>query len=80
MLTLRKFLDAGYAILVEEYQRLGIDLLTAVEKLGSFAAGRPDPGDELQTEAPPPPTQGVVAQNQASMAELQKMMAGVARA
>ena len=79
MLTLRRFLDCAYAILVEEYQRLGIDLLTAVDKLGDFAVGRrKSDGRAPETAAEAGPSeQSVVAQNQQAMVALEKMMGGV---
>lgn len=74
MLSLRQFLDCAYAILVEEYQRLGIDLLTAIEKLGNFAAGFVEESEQTLPEEPS--ERAVVAQNQAAMAELEKLMGG----
>jgi hypothetical protein len=73
---LRGFLDCAYAILVEEYQRLGIDLLTAVEKLGDFAAGHRRTDGAIPLEAPEPDERSVVRQNQLAMVQLQKMMGG----
>ena len=70
-------MDCGYAILVEEYQRLGVDLLTAVERLGDFAGGsKKTDGRTAEAEPPAPSERSVVSQNQASMAQLEKMMAG----
>ena len=66
-MTLKHFLDAAYALLVEEYQRLGTDLLSAVEKVGLLGSG--------QAEEKPAPA--VAAQNEQSMAALQGMLAGV---
>jgi hypothetical protein len=78
LLSLRRFLDVAYAILVEEYQRLGIDLLTAIEKLGDFAAGtRETDGQSPTQEAVEPSERDVVRQNQLAMAELTKLMGGV---
>ena len=36
-MTLRQFLDAAYALLVEEAQRLGIDLISALESHSKWA-------------------------------------------
>ena len=77
-MSLRRFLDCAYAILVEEYQRLGIDLLTAVEKLGDFAKGTRKTDGATPSQEPVEPTErSIVQQNQSAMAELQKMMQGV---
>lgn len=66
-MTLRRFIDVAFAILVAEYQRLGIDLLSAIEKVG--ALGNP-------TDAEPEPDQ-VAEQNQQSMQQLMGMLSGV---
>lgn len=64
-MNLRRFVDVGFAILVEEYQRLGVDLLSAIEKVG--ALGNP---------SEPEPDQ-VAEGNQRSMDALMTMMGGV---
>ncbi len=44
MLTLRRFIDVAFAILVEEYQRLGTDLLSAIDKVAALgSSGEPVP-------------------------------------
>lgn len=70
-MTLRRFLNVAYAILVEEYQRLGIDLVTALEKIEGLAESTPP------AEGPRPQPKTVIASNQASMQALQGMLAGV---
>jgi hypothetical protein len=43
-MTLRRFIDVGFAILVEEYQRLGVDLLSAIDKVSALGgADVPEP-------------------------------------
>lgn len=45
-MTLRRFIDVAFAVLVEEYQRLGVDLLSAIDKvsaLGSDGVDVPEP-------------------------------------
>ena len=43
-MTLRRFIDVAFAILVEEYQRLGVDLLSAIDKVGALGGGtEPEP-------------------------------------
>ena len=64
-MTLRRFIDVALAILVAEYQRLGDDLLSALEKVG--ALGMPD--------APAP--ERVAENNARSMEALMGMMGGV---
>ncbi len=53
-MTLRRFIDVGFAILVEEYQRLGVDLLSAIEKVSALgdpegAAAEPEKIDNKQS-------------------------------
>lgn len=66
-MTLRRFVDVAFAILVEEYQRLGVDLLSAIEKVGAL-------GGETSAE---PPAEKVAADNAQSMATLMGMLGGV---
>lgn len=76
-MTLGHFLDAAYAVLVEEYKRLGADLQTALAELDDYRAGGPKgdaefrdrAADQRRTEA------AEVLENQKSLAELQRMMA-----
>ena len=63
-MTLRRFIDVAFAILVAEYQRLGVDLLAAIEKVG--ALGGPEPVPEVP-----------VVDNKQSIQELMGMLAGV---
>lgn len=69
-MTLRQFLDAGYALLVEEYQRLGTPLMEALEKLQDMSAHTKKPGEVVAESA-------VISQNEASLRQLQQMMGGV---
>ena len=39
-MSLRRFLNVAYAILVEEYQRLGIDLISALEKVSELGESK----------------------------------------
>lgn len=64
-MTLRRFVDVAFTILVEEYTRLGTDLLTAIDKVAA-----------LGTDGEPAPEK--VAENNAqSMQALMGMMGGV---
>ncbi len=62
-MTLRAFIDVAFAIFVAEYQRLGMDLITAVEKVSSL-------GSSDEPAAP-------AVDNAASINELMSMMGGV---
>jgi hypothetical protein len=66
-MTLRRFIDVGFAVLVEEYQRLGTDLLTALEKVGMLGM---DPADAAAPEL-------TAHDNAQAMEELMGMMGGV---
>jgi len=66
--TLPRFLDCAYVLLLEEYQRAGQDLLTAVSSLSKWAPGQQEP-EQFNEEA-------VAARNTASMQMFQKMMRG----
>jgi len=65
-MTLRQFLDAAYALLVEEAQRLGIDLITAMETHSKWAA-------RSLLKA----IDETAIQNQRALAELENLMRGV---
>jgi len=69
-MSLRRFLDCAYAILIEEYTRLGTDLLSAIEKVDE-SLGLRDPLERAERQASP-------ADNDRALAELQKMMGGIA--
>ncbi len=66
-MTLRRFIDVAFAILVEEYTRLGTDLLSAIDKVSKL--GMPD-----VEQAPDVPS---AADNARSMDVLMGMMGGV---
>jgi hypothetical protein len=68
-MSLRRFLDCAYAALVEQWQGIGRDLLTAVEQVNE-SLGLGAPGEQ------PKPT---VTDNDRALKELQAMMAGVKR-
>lgn len=69
MLTLRRFVDAAAALLVEEYQRLGTDLLSACEKVAALGT-RPAADDD----AGPVPD---VVDNRQAVSALMARMSGV---
>ena len=65
LLSLRQFVDVGFTVLVEEYQRLGVDLLSAIDKVGALG-GEPEPEPDE-----------VAVKNQQSMEALMGMLGGV---
>jgi hypothetical protein len=71
-MTLPRFLDCAYTLLFDEYQRLGMDLMTASEKLGDWQT-KPAQVEVRREET-------VAAKNTQAMQDLQKMMMGVSRA
>lgn len=70
-MPLYRFLDAAYAVLVEEFRRLGMDLITAVsrvnEMIGLEAESTPEAAE------PPVPS---AADNTRALNELAVMMGG----
>lgn len=65
-MTLRRFIDVAFAILVGEYTRLGINLLEAIEKVSAFGSLESEPQPDVQAES-----------NQQSMQALMMQLAGV---
>ena len=66
-MSLRSFIDVSFTILVQEYQRLGVDLLSAIDKVGMLGVV---PEAEVEAESH-------AVDNQQSMQQLMAMMAGV---
>ena len=60
----------AYAILVEEYQRLGVDLTTALERMMELGEATPQQASRARPAA-------VAASNEASMALLKGMLKDV---
>jgi hypothetical protein len=71
-MTLPRFLDCAYTLLFDEYQRLGMDLLTAGEKLQEWQPQRAQP-ERAETV-------NVAAKNTQALQELQGMMMGLGKA
>ncbi len=65
-MTLRRFIDVAFAILVQEYTRLGTDLLSAIEKVGALGSSEP-----AEPEVPTP------VDNARAMEGLMGMLGGV---
>ncbi len=65
-MNLKRFIDVAFAIIVAEYQRLGMDLLTAIEKVSALGS------DEPADAAPEP-----AVDNAASIKTLMGMLDGV---
>lgn len=80
-MKLGHFLDAAYALLVQEYQRLGTDLTTALKQLSEWQAGGPkEEVTEEVVQRERPSSEVITAQQNAqALAELQSMMAGVGK-
>ena len=74
-MKLKHFLDAAYAMLADEYQRLGMNLFEATEKLVEWSAGY-KPSEGLPVAVAIEEDQAA-RQNERSLAELQARMAGL---
>jgi hypothetical protein len=70
-MTVRDFLNAAYTLLVGEYQRIGTDLLSAVEKVDASLGLGPDPA--MVGAGAPVVTS---ADNDQALVELGKLMGG----
>lgn len=78
-MTLNQFLDVAYATLVDEYRKLGALLTEALDRTREYAAG----GHKIVTaggkteDRAPVVVDNTAAQNDAALAELERMMSGV---
>lgn len=68
-MTLRNFLDATYALYVEELQRLGVNLIEALDRTASWRAHTVEEGVD-------PDEAAVVRQNEAEFKKFKELMAG----
>lgn len=72
-MTLSRFISCAYAMFVEEYQRVGTDLLTAIEKVNeSIGLTVAKPEAAVATEHVPSSRE-----NDRALAELQKLVGGL---
>jgi hypothetical protein len=71
-MTMRDFLDAGYAHLVASYESVGMDLVTATENVDR-AIGLSEATGENHVASDQP----LQVDNDASLRELSKLMGGV---
>ena len=71
-MTMGRFIGVGFAILVGEYTRLGMDLVTALEKVGRLGMTEAQILEAEREAAVPTPVD-----NAASMQALMGMMGGV---
>ena len=69
-MTLRRYLDVAYAIFVEEYQRLGMNLMDALEKTESMRARK----IENNGVSAGPSEAEIARRNEASLQELNKLL------
>lgn len=78
-MSVSQYLDLAYAVVVEEHVRRGASLFDALDSSREFAAG----GGETQVPASgnnsvqAQPPANVEAQNDASLQQLESMMAGL---
>lgn len=70
---MRQFLDAGYALLLEEYSRVGVPLQSALEHMREWAAGSTPKTENLEEKK----KVGVARQNDQAMAQLKGMLGAV---
>jgi hypothetical protein len=70
-MTLRRFLDAAFALMVEEYQRLGSPLIETLEQLGEYRARSSEAPSVEKVE------QDIARRNEESLRQLQQLMGGV---
>lgn len=71
MLTLRSFLSSAFALLAEARVALGVDLLTAVDRVNESLGLAPPTADGA-----PPAKVPTAAENDRALAELRALMAG----
>ena len=83
-MTLNQFLDAAYALLVDEYKRLGSSLTEALARTREYAAGGSRPVTASGNEEERPPLRAVQSgltpeelQNEQALAALEQLMGGV---
>lgn len=84
-MTLTQFLDAAYALLVDEYRRLGSSLMEALSRTREYAQGGHRPvvtasGNEERPSLQVVPQSTLTPeelQNEQALAALEQMMGGV---
>ena len=69
-------MDAAYSLLIEEYTRVGISMLDALDQTSALRAG--GTASESQPDTPAVQSEAALAkQNDAAMRELQRQMGGL---
>jgi hypothetical protein len=63
-MTFPRFLDCAFVLLVEDYQRIGLDIMSAFSRLH----------EKIQPSEEGVPVQSTVVDNQRSMSELQNLL------
>jgi len=83
-MTLNQFLDAAYALLVEEYRRLGANLSEALDRTREYAAGghkkesiTASGNREAVTEVPRSNLTSEELENERALVALEEAMTGV---
>lgn len=71
-MTLKEFLDAGYALLVDEYRKLGMPLFEALSKTATWRAGGDEEG-AAPGDVPAVSENTVVAQNEQSLRDFEAL-------
>jgi len=78
-MTLREFLDAAYALLIAEHQRLGVHLTDALTEAAMWRDGgqdKEDPAQPVQQRVQRSVEEVTAAKNDQALAMLQGMLAG----
>lgn len=74
-MTFPRFLDCAYALLFEEYQRLGLDIVTVGERMEEWRKDRRRPDEAAASEVTK--EEALARQNEQSLLELQAVMGSV---
>lgn len=72
-MKLRQFLDAGYALLLEEYTRVGVPLQSALEHMRDWAAGPARTPEDLEKKE----KEAIARQNEQAIDQLKGMIGAV---
>ena len=79
-MSLRSFLDAAEAIMVAEYQRLGMNLVDALDNVAPWRSGASDEMETGSEVSERPEIVPSASQNDQAFQALQTMMMGTSKA
>lgn len=81
-MTLRTFLDAAEAIWVAEYQRVGMNMLEALDEIAPWSSGQKEKDEDKNVVdiSQRRSRDATATQNDSAMAALQTMLMGTGRA